>query len=251
MQMFTRRVAHSKHAVIAAAMTYGAAFCILAALSTAASHLWAQTVIETPWLAQSSTKVSSSDVPVKNSTALALISKLTWQDLTQTQKASLKPLAANWKTLSAAQQRKWIAIAANYPGLTPVEQVKLHNRMTEWVSLSPQQRAQARLNFARAKQLNPTQKTATWKAYQALSPEEKKKLAIAAVPKPAGAAAATKPVPPQKLSTVPVTRHIPKQPARIASPIAALHRNTLLPRSQAPVAPPHLQKNSTPKVLPE
>jgi hypothetical protein len=83
----------------------------------------------------------------------------------------------------------------------------MHSRMNEWVTLSPQQRAQARLNFARtkelSKQLTPEEKKAKWETYQALSPEEKQKLAAKANPKPAGAATAVKPVAPQKLAPVP------------------------------------------------
>jgi hypothetical protein len=156
---------------------------------------------------------------------------------------SLKPLAANWDTLGEAQKRKWIAIAANYPSLAAPEQTKLHSRMTEWVSLSQQQRDQARLNFAQTKQLSPTQKTATWQAYQALSPEEKKKLATSATPKPGGAAAAAKPVPPQKLAKVPMTRQTPKQVAKLMDADHVVNRNTLLPRSQPATEPASTQKN--------
>ncbi len=251
MLMFTRNVAHPKPAVIAGALAYGTAFCILAALSTSASHTWAQTVMATPLLTQSSAKLSNSNALATNSDALKRTSKPAWQDLTPAQKVSLKPLAANWNTLTESQKRKWIAIAANYPSLAPTEQAKLHNRMTDWVALSQQQRAQARLNFAQSKQLDRTEKTATWQAYQALSPEEKQKLAVSAVPKPAGAAAATKPVPPQKLTAVPVTRHIPKQTPRIATADSALDRNTLLPRSHALVTPAPPQENSTLPVLSE
>ena len=48
--------------------------------------------------------------------------------------------------------------------------------MTEWAALSPQQRAQARLNFAEIKRLPADERKAKWEAYQALQPEEKRKL---------------------------------------------------------------------------
>ncbi len=249
--MFTRNSAHPKPAVIAGALACGAALCILLALSTATSRAWAQTVLATPLPAQSSAKLADSKSSATNADALKRTSKPAWQDLTPAQKASLKPLAANWNTLRESQKRKWIAIAANYPSLAPTEQAKLHTRMTDWVALSQQQRTQARLNFAQSKQLDQNEKTATWQAYQALSPEEKQKLAVSAAPKPAGAAAATKPVPPQKLTAVPVTRQIPKQTPRIATADSALDRNTLLPRSHAPVTPAPPQENSTLPVLPE
>jgi hypothetical protein len=163
-------------------------------------------------------------------------------DLTPAQQLSLKPLAAKWGTLGEAQKRKWIAIAANYPNLSQEEQVKLHSRMTEWVSLSHQQRDQARLNFADSKQLTPSQKTATWEAYQALSPDEKKKLAISARPKPAGAAIATKPVPPKKLATIPLIKETQKESPKISAAKQTVNKNTLLPHP-----PPPLEAASAPK----
>jgi hypothetical protein len=153
-------------------------------------------------------------VPASTAGLAIISSKPEWRELTPAQQLSLKPLAANWNSLGEGQKRKWIAIAANYPQLSPTEQSKLHERMTEWVALSPKQREQARLNFAQTKQLSPSQKAENWQAYQALSAEEKKKLAIAAAPKPGGAAPAVKPVPPQKLAAVPVTRKTASAPVR-------------------------------------
>jgi hypothetical protein len=232
-----------KQPFITGALVRGAALLFLAALSTSASCALAQAVAATPVLAQSSAKLSNPGGLAKNSAALKTSSKPAWQDLTSSQQLSLKPLAANWNTMGEAEKRKWIAIAMSYPTLAPAEQAKLHSRMNEWVSLSQQQRAQARLNFAQSKELAPTQKTATWQAYQALSPEEKKKLAISATPKPAGAATAVKPVPPQKLTVVPVTRQTSKQTPRMAAANHAVNRNTLLPHSQPPVELAPTQKN--------
>lgn len=244
MTMFMRACDQPRPLLIADVLACGAAFCLLAALSTAASCALAQGVAATPLLPPASAKLSDARPPASRSNTLKTSSKPGWQDLTPAQQLSLKPLAANWNTLGEAQKRKWIAIAVNYPRLAPTEQAKLHSRMTEWVSLSQQQRAQARLNFSQSKQLAPTQKAATWQAYQALSPEEKKKLAISAPPKPAGAAtAAAKPVPSQKLATVPVIRQAPKQMPRISAANHAVNRNTLLPHSPPPVEPVPAQKN--------
>ena len=52
-------------------------------------------------------------------------------------------------------------------------------------------------------QRSPEEKKAKWEAYQALSPEEKRKLADSATRKPPTTAAAVKPVNPQKLATLP------------------------------------------------
>lgn len=219
----------------ACGLTAGLVFCVLAALSMPASCALAQTV--------SAAKTGSPAPTAKSPVVAASSSKPAWQDLTPVQQVSLKPLAANWNTLGASQKRKWIALAQNYPSLAPAEQLKLHSRMTEWVSLSQQQRAQARLNFAQAKQLTPDEKAATWKAYQELSPEEKQKLATASVSKPVGAAAAAKPVPAQKLATVPVTRHSPKTAPQMAASDHALNHNTLLPQAQPALEPTTPQKN--------
>lgn len=158
-----------------------------------------------------------------------------WQDLTPAQQLSLKPLAANWSGLSQGQKRKWIAISAGYAKLSPTEQATMHSRMTEWAGLSQSQRAQARLNFADTKQVDTRQKAANWQAYQALSADEKKKLGITAPHTPAGAAATAKPVHPQRLATVPVTRLNLTQGPKMAAANHPVDPNTLLPVAE-PVA---------------
>lgn len=152
-----------------------------------------------------------------------------WQELSPAQRLSLKPLAANWNALGPALKRNWIALAANYPRLTPTEQAKLHSRMSEWSLLSKQERARARLNFAESKKMSPDQKTATWEAYQALAPEEKKKLAASVPPRRTGAAGAAKPVAPEKLATIPLNGNTPMHPAATESPPKVIDSSTLLP----------------------
>ena len=132
--------------------------------------------------------------------------------------------------MSEPQKRKWLEISRNYSALSPEGQATLNSRMNDWVSLSPQQRAQARLNFGKtkelSKQLTPEEKKAQWEAYQALSAEEKLKLA-AKSPKPTGAATAIKPVAPQKLTTFPAhagikpaSKIMPSSPATVTTPAA-------------------------------
>lgn len=159
------------------------------------------------------------------------------------QQQALRPLASSWNTtISEPQKRKWLEISKNYPSLSPEEQATMHSRMNEWVTLSPQQRAQARLNFARtkelSKQLTSEEKKAKWETYQALSPEEKQKLAAKASPKPLGAATAVKPVAPQKLAPVPphpVKAASKPAPKIVASqPVAAA---AVLPASSATGGP--------------
>ncbi len=172
-----------------------------------------------------------------------------WKDLAPEQQASLKPLASSWATISEGQKRKWIALSKNFPAKTPAEQAKLHSRMTEWVSLSQQQRTQARLNFAETKTLPAEEKAAHWKAYQALSPEEKQKLAAKGSPAPTGATSTVKPVPQQKLAKVPSTRRDAAQ-GTIAAHSPQLDANTLLPLAPggksggaAPTEAPSVRKN--------
>lgn len=165
-----------------------------------------------------------------------------WAELTPEQQQALSPLAADWNGISEPQKRKWLEVSKNYLTLTPAEKTKLNSRMREWVALSPQQRAQARLNFGKTKelsrQLTPEEKNAKWNAYQALSPEEKQKLAAKASPKPSGAATAIKPVPPQKLTTLPADGNKPvhKPPLKSAPKIAALP--SVAPASAASAAGP-------------
>jgi hypothetical protein len=140
-------------------------------------------------------------------TPKAVMSRPAWPELTPTQQQALAPLAVSWNTLSEVQKRKWLEISKNYAALPPEGQATLHSRMNEWITLSHQQRAQARLNFGKTKELSkeltPEEKKAKWQTYQALSAEEKQKLAAKASPKPAGAATALRPVAPQKLAAVP------------------------------------------------
>ncbi|RYX98128.1 MAG: DUF3106 domain-containing protein [Comamonadaceae bacterium] len=165
--------------------------------------------------ASSGATIASKPAPAKS----VARSGPSWTDLTPQQRENLKPLANHWDGISEAQKRKWIEISRAYPTLPPADQATMHSRMNEWVGLSSQQRAQARLNFAKTKELSkeltPEEKKAKWQTYQSLSAEEKQKLAAKAAPKPAGAATAVKPVAPQKLAALP-GRETPA-PARAAS----------------------------------
>jgi len=176
-------------------------------------------------------------------TSVKLAIKPRWQDLSAAQQQSLKPLAANWSGLSEAQRRKWLAIAEGYPKLSSVEQATLHSRMTEWAGLSQSQRAQARMNFADTKQVDAGQKAANWQAYQALSADEKKKLLVAAPQRPSGATATVRPVQPQRLATVPVTRPNLKQGSKMAAANSMVDPNTLLPQTPSMADPAGSQKH--------
>lgn len=228
------------HPQCAGVVLSGAIFVLLIALSSSASSAQAQwTVAQTA----STQAVTSLDAPRAGSTKTssapkpAATAKSAWKDLTPGQQQALKPLAERWNSLPAERKRKWLAISRNYPSLPPAEQAKLHSRMSEWVSLSQQQRTQARLNFVETKKLTPEQKAEQWQAYQALSPEERKKLAAKAPSKPAGVAV-VKPGSPHKLANVPVKRHAPIKGARLAAANHPVQQNTLLPQQHTPEIEP-------------
>jgi hypothetical protein len=181
-----------------------------------------------------STARPAASVPKANGKAKVVTGPI-WRELSPGQHQALNPLASTWDTLSEAQKRKWLALSANYPKMSPAEQEKLHSRMAEWVALSPQQRAAARLNFGETQKIAPDAKKAKWEGYQALPPEEKHKLAAGAA-RPPATAAAIKPVPPEKLATVPKPQPKPaSKTPRIAAAPDQVNHNTLLPQ-QPPAA---------------
>ena len=147
-----------------------------------------------------------------------------WSDLTSEQQQALKPLITHWNTLNVGQKRKWLALSRNYANMPADDQVTLHSRMIEWAALSNQQRAQARLNFAEVKRVPADERRLKWEQYQALSEEEKRKLAESAPPKPRGAALPVRPVSSQKLVPVPAVtppgQHTPRiVPATLPTPV--------------------------------
>jgi hypothetical protein len=168
--------------------------------------------------------------------ASAAIGGVSWASLTPKQMVALSPLEKSWSSLSEGQRRKWLAISESYSSLGQSEQEKLHSRMAEWAALSPKDREAARLNFAQSKTIAKSDRAANWEAYQALSPEEREKLAQGAKVKPVGAAVAVKPVAPEKLTAVPVTRHTPEQERAAAVSQRPINRNTLLPQFPAAAA---------------
>lgn len=164
----------------------------------------------------------------------------TWTELTPQQQQSLAPLSATWRSLGAAHKRKWIALSENFATMPLGEQQLLHSRMAEWAALSPRQRTLARMNFAETKALPSTDKKAKWEAYQALSPEEKRKLAAgaAAKPLPPSTAAAMQPVPKQKLTRIAKPKKAENGGAHTAVAPGRVDQKTLLPKpGTVPVQP--------------
>jgi hypothetical protein len=230
-------------------------FVCLLALFMGASHVWAQTGLpnstppSTTAASPGNEQQANTKPHVQKTTAASTNpstpapTKPAWAELNGEQQLALKPLAAQWNTLSEPQKRKWIRISHNFASLSEAEQSKMHSRMVGWVSLSPKERAQARLNFAEAHRLSASEKSSNWEAYQALSPEEKKQLAAQGLSKPAGASAPIKPVPPEKLSVVPVTQPASRPTPKIAVSANSVQSNTLLPQVAAPAAAEATEKH--------
>lgn len=181
--------------------------------------------------AGSSLILSAGEVQKKRPSKTIEATKPEWSELTSSQKMALLPLRDNWRYLGDTSKRKWIALSNNFQSMAPAEQVKLHARMNDWVSLSQQQRMEARLNFTKSKLLPKSHKSATWEAYQALSPEDKKNLARAEKEKKSSTSAGLKNNQKPKLMTAPV-KILARQPQQaLASANLILDRHTLLLRA--------------------
>jgi hypothetical protein len=166
-------------------------------------------------------------------------SKPLWRDLSAKQQQALLPLAAHWDGLTEAHKRKWLAVSRNHAQLSAADKATLHSRMTEWAALSQQQRAQARFNFAEVKQVPADERKAKWEAYQALSAEEKHRLAEGAAPRPPGAAGSIRPVPAQKLAPVPAGALKGLHSARIElTPPTERRTAPMIPAPSTPVESP-------------
>jgi hypothetical protein len=140
----------------------------------------------------------------------AQTTKPQWTDLTPIQQQALAPLATEWDKLSSTRKSKWLAIGNKYASMKPDEQQRVQARMREWIKLTPEQRRVARESYARAKKLDPNQKTEHWQKYQELPEEQKKKLAEDAASRkhvatlPPASQTKSKTVPPIKSAPKPV-----------------------------------------------
>ena len=166
--------------------------------------------------------------PASPSAAPASDPSASWQSLKGSQKKALAPLAPHWAQISSAQRKKWLAMSNNFDNLSTKEQAILHERMAEWSSLSPRQRAQARLNFNQTKTLDADAKKTQWETYQALSPEDKKKLAAQQTTGIRGAATASQAASPNKV--IPLSgKSIPAEAATKSTSSIVIDKKTLLP----------------------
>ena len=155
---------------------------------------------------------------------------IAWSSLSKQKQESLVPLQNIWPMLSEAHQRKWLTLAQNFPKMSPQEQEKLHSRMVDWAALNPKEREQARLNFAETKKLTPEERTATWEAYQALSPEARQELATKALSKKGKSGASSiKPSKKPKLIAIPPRRVPPDSLKDLVTKQNPIDPKSLLP----------------------
>ncbi len=105
-----------------------------------------------------------------------------WSELMPAQQAALKPLEREWSGVDVRSKRKWLELSARFPKLSPAEQTRVQERMSDWTRLTPKERGEARMHFQEAKQVPAEDRQARWKAYEALSPEQKRQLAARAAP---------------------------------------------------------------------
>jgi len=226
MNVPTRHPAHQLFCLPGANGLRPAVRCALLLLVTASAVAMAQPSATPPVAAPAKTAVTQA------------FAGPAWTELSPAQREVLTPLASAWPSLSQSHKRKWLEMARGYGSLPPEEQTKMQGRMKEWVALSPQQRAQARLNFAKTKELSKEltaeEKKAKWEAYQSLSSEEKRQLADKAPAKPVGAAPASKPVSRQKLATIPTAAD---QAKAKAAPKIAVSQSIDTPPATTPAAP--------------
>lgn len=115
-----------------------------------------------------------------------------WKELTSSQRSALRPLEREWPRIDAPRKRKWLEIAARFPSMNPQERTRLQERMRDWVRLSPEERSRARINYRDAKDISPQERRSSWEAYQALSEDERKRLARQAARSREGAASSTR-----------------------------------------------------------
>ena len=229
--------------------------------ATAAVWLSTGLLIGVTALASPPVEAQSSKTPAPPQAAPAkpvAASRPLWRDLTGRQQKALQPLAPYWDELTEPHKRKWLAMSRDYAKMSPEEQEVLHSRMTDWAGLTNQERAQARANFAHVKQVPVDERKAKWEAYQALSDEEKSKLAERAKrAKAPGAAPTIRLVPEQKLVPIPAVgqdgQHTPRiqlAPPPAPAPVAAA-RPVPSPAPVPAPAPAAAQAPSLPPVSAE
>ena len=158
-----------------------------------------------------------------------------WIELTPAQQQALAPLAPQWDKFDAFRKNKWLAIGNKYANMKPDEQQRVQERMRDWINLTPEQRRIARESYARAKALNPDQKSAQWQQYQQLPEEQKKKLAADAASKKHVATLPSAALQGNASKTVPPIKSAPKRVIERSVTPQAASQSALQPTSARPI----------------
>jgi hypothetical protein len=172
-----------------------------------------------------------------------------WSELKPAQREALRPLEHEWPGLDAQSKQKWLQLSARFPKLKPDERARVQARMADWAKLTPRQRGEARLNFQEAKQLPAPDREARWKAYEALSPEQKARLAVKASREAESRRSRT----PRRASPLAKSNIVPNPayaaPPRAITPTVVQARPgaTTTPITRRPVPPRH-QQTGLPKI---
>jgi hypothetical protein len=182
-----------------------------------------------------------------------------WSTLSEAQRRSLTPLAADWASLPADSRRKWVEVATRLPSMAPEQQQRVQQRMNEWARMSPAERGQARLNFQQSKSLPGQDKQASWEAYQALPSQQREELAAKAKPA-SGPAAAAPAGPVRALRSAPLDAQAPKSnivgaaglplgsAKTVAPTVIQSHSGATTSLVSAPPSPPAHQQAGQPKI---
>lgn len=168
-----------------------------------------------------------------------------WSSLTARQRAILAPLEEDWPNITAYQKDKWVELAARYPSLSKTEQARIQERMADWSRMSAAERGQARLNFQNATQQSvASDRQARWEAYQALSPEERQRLADRA---------ARNKAPAQRPSTAAALREDPqatRAPANVSLSRTSATKTNIVPNTLHASGTPRAVSASTVQAMP-
>jgi hypothetical protein len=228
---------------LATARRAGLRALAVAALSVCAAHALSQVPA-----AQAPRSASATSVTVAREEGIR------WHALTPAQRDALAPLERDWPGIDAPRKQKWVALAARFKTLPAEERARIHERMVEWAKLTPAERGQARLRFEEARQLGVPDRNEAWRAYQALPPEQRERLAArAATAASSPRDAASKPTKMGRDSKEAKFNVVPNpalaEPPRPVAPtlVQAAPGATTTVITRRPAPPPH-QQSGMPKI---
>lgn len=93
----------------------------------------------------------------------------TWASLSDSQRATLRPLMAFWPSLVSSDKQRWLNVAARLRGLSGQAKARADAHMAAWAKLTPQKRTQARLRYVYARRVPAAERQLRWRTYQAMT----------------------------------------------------------------------------------